>query len=206
MSQKINSAPATVYLLADNLDTALAAGEDLLKSQLSWQAAETADTEEENAKAREQDREALAAARSLEMVLVARVLKSRESATELAKIDPLVRPISRIYTAGTALLSDAVSEMADGSKDEFEAGDCMAAYLRSRGLIAADEPAPSEPKLFAITEDFRIFGRVALGPIMDLVATFLDTLETHYELYDQNADRDALPSSLRTRPSEVTAS
>src|SRR5690606_27024367 len=39
------SAPAVVYLLADHLDSALAAGEDLLKSTLSWNACDARSNE-----------------------------------------------------------------------------------------------------------------------------------------------------------------
>ncbi|MBN8913642.1 MAG: hypothetical protein J0H65_16620 [Rhizobiales bacterium] len=40
MSSAGLTAPAVVYLLADHLDSALAAGEDLLKSTLRWNASD----------------------------------------------------------------------------------------------------------------------------------------------------------------------
>ncbi len=67
----------------------------------------------------------------------------------------------------------------------------MTAYLRSRRLIAEDAAAPAEGQEISISEDFLMCGLVPLGSVLDLVALFLDTLETHYDLYDPAA----LPAS-----------
>lgn len=189
MLSEAPAAPALVYLLADNLDAALAAGEDLLKSSVTWHGCD-ARSAEELSETRPKEREALEAIRSLELILLARVLKSRESAMELAKSESHIRSIAKLYSAGTALLADTVDELADTSNVDFDSGDCMTAYLRSRGLIAEDAPAPAEGQAITITEDFRLCGLLPLGAVLDLVASFLDTLETHYDLYDP-AERSA---------------
>ncbi len=177
------AAPAVVYLLADHLDSALAAGEDLLKSELSWNGgdARLADNLFEQ---RREERAALEAARALEMVLLARVLKSRECAQELAKIDGDFKLIARLYTTGTNVVAAAAAEMADEAAHAFDVGDGVTGYLRSRGLTDEEAPAPLEAAELRITEQYRIAGCMELGALLDLVAMFLDTLETHYELYD----------------------
>jgi hypothetical protein len=183
MLSKAPAAPALVYLLADNLDAALAAGEDLTKSSVTWHGCD-ARSAEELCETRPKEREAFDAIRSLELILLARILKSRESAIELAKSESQIKSIAKLYVAGTALLADTVGELADTSSADFDSGDCVTTYLRSRGLIADDAPAPAEGQAITINEDFLMCGVVPLGAVLDLVAQFLDTLETHYDLYD----------------------
>ena len=190
-------APAVVYLLADHLDAALAAGEDLLKSTLSWNGGD-ARASDLLASSRRAEREAVDAVRKLELLLLTRVLKSRESARDLAKAESFFKSIAGLYTSGTAIVADAAQEMADETAYAFDAGDGVTAYLRSRGLIAAEEAAPLEAALLPVTEDLLIAGRMPLGTLLDLIATFLDTLETHYELYDPPERKAAIPT--RSQP------
>jgi hypothetical protein len=191
------AAPAVVYLLADHLDSALAAGEDLLKSTLRWNAGDPR-APEGLTEQRHEERAAIEAARTLEMVLLARVLKSREGAQELAKLDSQFKVIARLYTSGTEIVADAARELTDETSYAFDAGDGITSYLRSRGLIAEDDPAPLEAANLTVTEQFLVAGKMQLGPLLDLIAMFLDTLETHYELYDQ-PQRSGAGAVLRTR-------
>jgi hypothetical protein len=197
MSSAGLAAPAVVYLLADHLDAALAAGEDLLKSQLSWNVGDARLSDGLNEQ-RRQERAAIEEARSIEMVLLARILKSRECAHELAKSDSFFKLITRLYTSGTEVVADAASELSDETAHAFDAGDGVTGYLRSRGLIDADAAAPLEAASLTITETYRVAGRMELGPLLDLVAMFLDTLETHYDLYDQPQRTAAAPSANAT--------
>lgn len=186
-------APAVVYLLADHLDSALAAGEDLLKSTLCWNGGD-ARVSDTLALSRRTERQAFDAVRTLELLLLTRVLKSRESARELAKADSFFKSIAALYTSGTAIVADVAQEMADETGYAFDAGDGVTAYLRSRGLLAADEAAPLEAAELPVTEDLLVAGRMPLGTLLDLIATFLDTLETHYELYDPPERKTPLPT------------
>jgi hypothetical protein len=198
MSSAGLAAPAVVYLLADHLDSALAAGEDLLKSTLSWNAGD-ARLVDGLTQQRRDEREAIDSARSLEMVLLARVLKSRESAQELAKTESEFRLVSRLYTSGTELVADAANELTDETSVAFDTGDGITAYLRSRGLIAEDAASPLEAASMTVTEQFLVAGRMNLGALLDLVAMFLDTLETHYELYEHpQRSRQAAPHAATT--------
>jgi len=202
MSSAGLAAPAVVYLLADHLDSALAAGEDLLKSTLSWHAADPR-APEGLTEQRHAERAAIDAARTLEMVLLARVLKSRESAQELAKIEGQFKLITRLYTSGTEIVADAAKSLTDETSYAFDAGDSITGYLRSRGLIAEDEAAPLEAASLTVTEQFLVAGKMQLGPLLDLIAMFLDTLETHFELYDQ-PQRSGATAVLRTPTSGAT--
>ncbi len=192
-------APAVVYLLADHLDAALAAGEDLLKSSLCWNGGD-ARVSDTLASSRRAEREAVDTVRTLEMLLLTRVLKSRESARNLAKAESFFKPIAGLYTSGTAIIADVAQEMADETGYAFDAGDGVTGYLRSRGFIAADEAAPLEAAKLPVTEDLRVAGRMPLGTLLDLIATFLDTLETHYELYDPPERRKAKITTIGASP------
>lgn len=177
------AAPAVVYLLADHLDAALAAGEDLLKTTLPWN---TGDARAEDLPERRRvEREAIEAARALEMVLLARVLKSRDSAHDLAAVDVRFKPLAKLYASTTEIVADAAEELSDETAYAFDAGGEVTGYLRARGLIDEDAPAPLEATTLEITEDFRVAGRMPLGALLDLVAMFLDSLETHYDLYEE---------------------
>lgn len=178
--------PAFVYLLADNLDAALAAGEDLQKESFVWNRAALG-TPREIADALGEQRASVETIRSLEMILVARVLKSRERAEELARRDTRFAPVAKLYNAGTALLIEGTAEYADATLSDFENGQAMTAYLRSRGLIAAEKPAPHDGERILIGDEFRIARRIKLGELMNLVAMFLDVLETHYDLFGEAA-------------------
>lgn len=185
MSSAGLAAPAVVYLLADHLDAALAAGEDLLKSTLRWNAGDSRQSDSLNEQRRE-ERAAIDAARTLELVLLARVLKSREGAQELARIDGHFKLLARLYVSGTDLVAETAVEMTDEVATAFDTGDGITAYLRSRGLLDEDAPAPLEAASLPVTEEFLVAGKMHLGTLLDLVAMFLDTLETHYDLYDQS--------------------
>ena len=182
-------APASVYLLADNLDAALAAGEDLLASSIVWNGA-TGASGDDIAAAREAERTAIAQVRSTEMILVARVLKSRERTEELGRRDIRFRELAKLYNAGTAQLIEATSEFGDATVHDFETGDAPIAYLRTRGLIASDIAGPLEGTTLAVDDRFLIARRIQLGVLLDLVAMFLDTLEIHYDLFPDQPEVD----------------
>ncbi len=198
------AAPPVVYLLADHLDSALAAGEDLLKSTLRWNAGDPR-APEGLTQQRHEERAAIEAARTLEMVLLARVLKSREAAHELAKLDSQFKVITRLYTSGTEIVAEAARELTDETTYAFDAGDGITSYLRTRGLIAEDAPAPLEAASLTVTEQFLVAGKMQLGPLLDLIAMFLDTLENHYELYDQPHRSSSAVIRARTPTSGATA-
>lgn len=195
-----------IYLVADNLDAALAAGEDLLKLSIDWDTG-TAIDGKEIAKQRELQRVRLEKVRTLEHIIMARVLKTRDRAQDVAKKDPRFGSAVRLFNSATLLLADAVAEFGDTQYSDFDNGGSIVAYLRSRGLLTKDQSGPGLGQKFTITEDFLVAGRARLGTILDLIAMFLDTLEVHYELftdvnqietseypYGENSDRTYSPS------------
>ncbi len=90
--------------------------------------------------------------------------------------------MAKLFAAGTAVLASAVEELGDGTATQFDTAGGLT-------LISAPRPprrrraGPAPGDKLVVTEEFRVVGRLPLGPLLDLVATTLDTLETYYTLY-----------------------
>ncbi|OYW54985.1 MAG: hypothetical protein B7Y80_09115 [Hyphomicrobium sp. 32-62-53] len=198
--------PPNVYLLADNLDAALAAGEDIMKATLHWGTGADRNGAAIASK-RAAQRSVLENVRMLEQVLVARVLKSRERSEEIAKRDPRFATVARLYNAGTAILIEAVSDFGDPASIDFENGGGAVSFLRTRGLLTEDAPGPSDGQTLKFRDSFLVAGRIRLGTLLDLVAMYLDTLETHFDLFSDVAiEPDLLPGEIDPDTVQLDAS
>ena len=116
------NAPVSVYLLAEHLDAALAAGEDLTSVLYIWSGSPPREADE-IAELRAGQRAAIERIRTFELALLSRVLKGRDWATELALSEEKFAMMARLYLSGTVILLDAVAECADVSAADFDAGD-----------------------------------------------------------------------------------
>ena len=54
-----------------------------------------------------------------------------------------------------------------------------------------------------MTEDYLVAGRIRLGTLLDLIATFLDTLDTLFDLYADPTETEA--GSLSAEAAESTS-
>ncbi len=193
------SSPPCVYFLADHLDAVLAAGEDMRKLDITW-VSSTNGTQEETVRDLVTLRDSVDELRSLELSLIARLLKSRERAEELARTDARLKLMARLFLNGTGLITDALPELADATATDFNTGDADLAYLRARALIAPDAAAPAENARLRVTDAFPIARRLPLGALMDLVAQFLDTMELHHDIYTEQWNRLASASIEEATP------
>jgi hypothetical protein len=180
-------APLSVYMLADHLDGALAAGEDLVARGQDWRALLEQRGEAEQFASLQ--RNIAEEARGLELMLIARVLKAREHARSLAEVDDRFRAVAKLFVSGTAVLLDAVQECGDARSEDFETADGVVAYVRSRGLIAPDAPSIRDASEVTIDDNFLVAKRMALGPLLDMAAAFLDALDIQYELFVEEPPR-----------------
>jgi hypothetical protein len=184
------SAPArhpSIYLLGDHLDAALAMGEDLLTEKVAL-----ADAAQQLTTARlvQQNRELaefLTAVRTLELSLTARLLQARKRAEEMRRSESRLKPLISLFVGGTAPLVDAALELGDTTMRDFETGDTAFAFLRSRGVITRDAAGLEGLSQVAVSEEYLVAGRIRLGTLLDLVATFLDTLDLLYDIYAEPA-------------------
>jgi hypothetical protein len=180
--KRLRPEPASVYLLAEHLDAALAAGEDLTSVLYVWSGPPPCD-DAELIEFRSRRREAIEIIRTFELAMLARLLMGREWAVTVATEDERFQPVARLYVAGTATLVDAVAECADLSNEDFDTGDDLTAYMRSRGLIAEDAAGLPDTAPIAAGEAFLVAKRAPLGVLLDLVASFLDALEAEFDLF-----------------------
>jgi hypothetical protein len=194
MPSHLAATPA-VYLLADNLDAALAAGEDLLAASLDVTLPPglggAALAERLAQRHRFFDH-----LRSLELTLVQRILRAREHAVDVTATDERFKLVSSLFIGGTAPLVDAVAEL--GAIDDLEnprTRDAVA-YARAKGMIASDAAGFQGMDRLSPDENFLIAERIALGPLLDLLATFLDSLELHFDLFVAAKEQTTGPRSL----------
>jgi hypothetical protein len=185
MTASAATKPPAIYLLGDHLDAALAMGEDLLTEKVAL-----ADAVEPLTMARlvRQNRELgqfLTSVRTLELTLTARLLQARKRAEEMRRHESRLKPLIALFVAGTAPLVDAAHELGDTTTRDFETGDTAFAFLRSRGLIARDAPGLGGVDQLAVSEEYLVAGRIRLGTLLDLVATFLDSLDLLFDLYGE---------------------
>jgi hypothetical protein len=176
------SPPASVCLLAEHLDTALAAGEDLMCVRYVWAGAPPRLPAEIEA-LRSGQRAAIERMRTLELTLISRLLIARERAATVAEEDARFGTVGRLFVAGTAILIDAVAECGDMSAEDFDTGDDLTAYVRGRGLIAEDAPALVDTAPIGADDRFLVARRIPLGVLLDLAAAFLDTLDAEFDLF-----------------------
>ena len=198
MSGYAARAPLSVYLLADHLDGALAAGEDLVARGHDWRS--LAEDPGEPSEFATRQRRITEDVRSLELMLIARVLKARTHALSLAEVDDRFRAVGNLFASGTAVLLDAVSECGDARGEDFETGDDIISYVRSRGLIAPDAADVRAAADLTIDDSFLVAKRIALGPLLDMAAAFLDALDSQYELFVEAEPERA--ARLRIEPDD----
>ncbi len=175
-------APTSVYLLAEHLDAALAVGEDLNKISYVWPGPSPREPEDIT-KIRARQRDAVERIRTLELTLLSRILVGRDRAEELASENKTFSAIARLYVSSTAILVDAVDECADSTEVDFDTGDGLTAFVRSRGLLAEDAPALDDASPIKLDDAFLVARRLRLGVLLDLVSAFLNALEAEYDLF-----------------------
>lgn len=181
MTDEAPRAPLSVYMLADHLDGALAAGEDLIARGQDWRS--LAEGSKGDADFALSQRDLAQDVRAVEMMLIARVLKARDHARALAGIDKRFAAVANLFVSGTAILLDAVAECGDAREEDFEHADGIVAYVRGRGLISPEASNVLTANQLAIDDNFLVAKRLTLGPLMDMAAAFLDALDTQYDLF-----------------------
>ena len=190
----------TIYLLGDHLDAALAMGEDLLTERVVLAEAEQKLTMGRLLRQSGEVADFLDTVRTLELSLISRMLQARKRAEEIKRSESRLKPLISLFVGGTAALVDAAEELGDTTAQTFDTGDTAQAFLRSRGVIARDAAGLEQMTQLAVTEDYLVAARIRLGTLLDLVATFLDTLDTLFDLYQ---DEPAAGTAQAAAPAEA---
>ena len=194
----ISPQAASLYLLADHLDAALAMGEDLLTEKLALIDAVETPTRGRLLRHDRALNEFLSTVLCLELAMTARLLEARRRADELKRHDNRLRPLIALLIAGTAPLVDAAAELGDTSGRDFDTGDTASAFLRSRNLIAPDAAGFEGLGELAVSEEYLIAGRIRLGSLLDLIAAFLDGLDSLFAPPEERVQRTHFAQPART--------
>jgi len=179
MAQTAPERNPSLYLLRDNLEATLALGEDLLSAELTLPAHDRPGLRDWIRQTRDLDG-FLGSLRTLEYAMTARLLQARKWAEDLRRSDARLKPLIALFVAGTVPLVDAAAELGDTDARDFDCDDAALTFLRRRGMLAPDAAGLELVSRFAVGEDYQVAGRIGLGPLLDLVASFLDTLDTLY--------------------------
>jgi len=171
----------SLYLLSDHLEAALARGEELLAAELALDAPDAAGLREWLRQTRDLGG-FVTAIRTLEYAMTARLLQARRRAEDLKRSDSRLKPLVALFVGGTAPLADAAAELGDREARAFDDADATLCFLRSRGLLAPDAAGLELVARLGVDEDYLVAGRIRLGTLLDLTATFLDTLDRLYDL------------------------
>jgi hypothetical protein len=194
----------SIYLLGDHLDAALALGEDLLAEKVALVDAVQPLTMARLLRQNRELAEFFSTVRTLELSLIARLLQARKRAEEVRRDESRLKPLIQLFVGGTAPLLDAAMELGDSTLHDFQTGDTAFAFLRSRGLIARDTASLERLSELRVEEGYLVAGRIQLGTLLDLVATFLDSLDLLYDLYGAPAEPEALSPDTLTLNASAT--
>jgi hypothetical protein len=184
-----------VYLLAEHLDATLAAIEDL--------SAVTPPPAQAHPQLAETPRPSLAGwVRHLERheaSALVHIVRARALTESVADYDDRLTTFARLFLAGTAALDEAIQTFTDHTDHAFQSGGDALAYLRERGVLGPETGTMAITETSTIGDDFRLAGLIEVEPLAELIATFLDTLDIHYDLFprrtpETGAAAEAMPT------------
>ena len=182
--------PNGVSLLADHLDAALAAGEDLLAARHTvGNPGGTPGADETATLAR-----FVIELRRHETTVIARLLQARRRALEIERFDRSTQIVVNLFLSNTSGLMDLVATFGDTTMRRFDGSDEPHAFLRRRGLLGQE--AASLPKFSVLTvkDSYLVGGVLQIGGLLDMCSSFLDLLDRRYGLYpddDSQAEESA---------------
>jgi hypothetical protein len=179
-----------VLLLADHLDAALALAEDLTHIAVTLPKISGLDAvrvEVRNAAFSQFAQEV----RAFELAVASRVLQARKRAVGLNIAQAQIQLLIRSFVGGTAILADAADADAGGPgmglgtirPGTLVSGPEAMSFLRARGVLDSDIRTLDDVSHMAVTETFAIVGLIEIGALMDMIAAFLDALDTAFDLY-----------------------
>jgi hypothetical protein len=81
-----------------------------------------------------------------------------------------------------------MEELGDPRLQDFNGGEETLYFLRLRSLAPEHVTTIDELPHIAVTSDYTLLGCIKLEPLLDLVATFIDTLDVHYGILGDAED------------------
>jgi len=176
-----------VFLLAEHLDMILAAIEDLQACRPTAFPGnpQRIDAQPQMSLARYVDE-----LKGHEMAAIVRVSRARDLTRDLVRRDSRFATLGGLFVGGTAALDEAVQRMIDKTGYAFATGGDPIGYLRARGVVDEEAGGVGADQSLEVTDEFRLAGSIEIGPLVELVATFLNTIELHFDLFPDLSEPD----------------
>ncbi|MGI9479154.1 MAG: hypothetical protein ACR2PI_20795 [Hyphomicrobiaceae bacterium] len=169
-----------VFLLAEHLDMILAAIEDLQACRPSLI---PGNPQRVGAPPQVSLARYVEELKGHEMAAIMRVLRARDLTRELVRRDNRFATLGGLFVGGTAALDEAVQRMVDKTGNAFTTGGDPIGYLRARGMVDEEAGGIGPNQSLKGTEAFKLAGSIEMGPLIELVETFLNTIELHFDLF-----------------------
>lgn len=182
-----------VFLLAEHLDMILAAIEDMQACRPSLN---PASPHLLGGEPRISLVDFVGELKRFEMAAIVRLGRARILTRELVRRDSRFAMLGGLFVAGTAAFDEAVNRMTDVPGSAFASGGDPIGYLRSRGVIGEEAGGPATEAELLIDDTFRLAGEIEVGPLSDLVSTFLNTIELHFDLFPDISEGDDVRHDL----------
>lgn len=190
-----------IFLLAEHLDMLLAAIEDLESCK---PVAAPSSPQLSGATARVSLADYAAALHHCELIAISHATRARALTRVLVRRDKRFAMLGGLFVAGTAALNDAVARLSDKPGTDFTTGGDPLSYLRSRAMIDVDDGALKPDEIPEVDETFQLAGEIEIGPLAELVATFLNTIELHFDLFpDISEPEEPMLDATLPRPGEL---
>lgn len=169
-----------VFLLAEHLDRTLAAIEDLqaCKPQAFARHPQQVARPASPSPARYVDD-----LKQHEMTAIVHIARARELTRDLVRRDKRFAALGGLFVGGTAALDEAVMRMIDKTGIDFSTGGDPIGYLRSRGMIEEDAGGLTPGAPLAVSDVFRLAGSIEIGPLVEMLDSFLNAIELHFDLF-----------------------
>lgn len=176
-----------VFLLAEHLDRTLAAIEDLqaCEPQAFTRHPQRLARPEPPSTARYVDD-----LRQHEMAAIVHIARARDLTRDLVRRDKRFAALGGLFVGGTAALDEAVIRMIDKTGNDFSTGGDPIGYLRSRGMIEEDAGGLTPDAPLAVSDAFRLAGSIEIGPLVEMLDTFLNTIELHFDLFPDLSEEE----------------
>lgn len=189
--------PLGICLLADHLDAALAAAEDLVRLELVPPAVAGPDAPDDLVRF-------IRRIRHFEEVIVARLLEMRRRLKELRNLDPNVASVLRLLASQTTAILEIADRLIDRSQQSYATGGDPLEFLRLRQIITSEAAFLSPESALSIGEGMHLGGVLRLGTLMDLLAATTGALDVAYDLYPEIAIDEARPAIPANETSETS--
>lgn len=168
-----------VYFLTDHLFAAMEAGEKIRAATFTQAPLERELSSTEIMQEIEDLRTFINDLSSWEEDIVTKINQARQWSRYLKDHDSFFKPLIDLFNSATNPLTDVAAQIRDHHDRHFEGADHPDWFISSRAMTAKQA---ADGRMLSLTtrDKYLIGGHLRLGQLLDLLETFLETLETRF--------------------------